>query len=117
MGNDSLHKLGSAFDRWRRKKGRIRERMPERLMERVQSAIAVHGPGPVARAIKIQRSRLLKRLKEVRTIPSYTRVELPSPQGALAEAETPSGVKLRVFSITPEVVGLLSVLSGVGVAR
>jgi hypothetical protein len=117
MRNDSLQKLESSFNTWRRRKEHIRERVPERLMERVRSAIEVHGEGPVANAIKFQRSRLPKRLKGAGTVPSYTRIEVPFSQGPLAEAETPSGVKLRVFSVTPEVVGLLSVLSGVGVAQ
>lgn len=117
MRNNSLHKLESAFNTWRSKRRHIRERVPERLMERVRSAIAVHGLGPVSNAIKLQRCRISEKLEAVATIPSYSRIELASPQAALAEVETPSGVKLRLFSVTPEVVGLLSVLSGVGVAQ
>jgi hypothetical protein len=117
MHNESLRNIELAFNTWRRERRHIRERVPESLMERVRSAIAVHGLGPVASSVKLQRSLISKRLGAMGTVPSYTRIELASPQGALAEAETPSGVKLRVFSITPEVVGLLSVLSGVGVAQ
>ena len=86
-------------------------------MERVRSAISVYGLGSVASAAKLQRSLIGKRLETMGAVPSYTRMELPTPRGAVAEVETPSGVKLRVFSVTPEVVNLLSVLSGVGVAQ
>ena len=117
MRNNSLHKLESSFKAWRRERRHIRERVPEGLMERVRSAIEVHGLGPVASAVKLHRSMIAKRLEATGAVPSYTRMELPSRQGAVAEAETPSGVKIRIFSVTPEVVNLLSVLGGVGVAQ
>lgn len=50
-------------------------------------------------------------------VPSYSRIEVPAPETAarpLAEVETPMGVKLRVFTITPETVTLLTTLSGPG---
>ena len=50
-------------------------------------------------------------------VPSYSRIEFPAPETTarpLAEIETPMGVKLRVFTITPETVTLLSALSGPG---
>jgi hypothetical protein len=51
------------------------------------------------------------------SMPAFSRIELPIPQATaqpLAEVETPGGVKLRVFAITPETVSLLSTLSGPG---
>ena len=47
----------------------------------------------------------------------YSRLEFPVAETTvrpLAEVETPAGMKVRVFAITPETVSLLSALSGPG---
>lgn len=49
--------------------------------------------------------------------PSYSRVEIPvvaTPTRPVAEVETPSGVKIRVFALTPETLGFLAALSSPG---
>ena len=141
---DSLDKLKTAFGGWRLKKRYLREPVPEKLMERARRAAAVHGVGPVAKAINFARlgesvGTVAKRVvpparKSKRpgaaysrrqagtrvasaTSPCYSMLTLPPPEAVLrplVEVETPAGVKLRVFAITPETVSLLSSLSGTG---
>lgn len=117
MHRDSLAKLELAFELWRRKRKHGRERVPDDLSRQACAAIEVHGVSRVAKATKMQISRLRKRLKEEERnrLPAYSRIELRTLTGPLAEVETPSGLKLKVFSVTPEMVSLLSALSGVGV--
>jgi hypothetical protein len=50
-------------------------------------------------------------------VPSYSRIELPMPSASprpVAEVETPVGLKLKVFEVTPETVSLLSALTAAG---
>jgi len=97
----------------------------------------VHGRGAVIRATGIQHRHLTEkvaskvqeaevrkpriadvsgeRVKVINAAPFYSRIEFPvAPTRPLAEAETRSGFKVRVFAITPETIGLLSVLSRLG---
>jgi hypothetical protein len=78
--------------------GRELTRAPARLAKRATLAAAEDKKGAAA-------------------APSYSRLELPTRESTarpLAEVETPMGVKLRLFAITPETVALLSTLSGPG---
>ena len=140
MRVDSLVKLRSMVRSWRSQKKSYREPVPGDLLERVRRATTVHGVGAVIRATGIQHRHLIekggaktevaphrprkadgqclkggRRIENVQTSPSYSRIEFSgAPTRPLAEAETPSGVKVRLFAITPETIGLLSVLSGQG---
>ena len=102
-----------------------------RSTERARRAAAVYGASAVTQAAKIDYRRLsegmavrknavkgsVKANERPKTVPAYSRLEIPAreaPTRPLCEAETPSGVKIRVFSITPETIGLLSALSEPG---
>lgn len=157
MKVDSLGKLETAFGRWRAKKRHIRERVPDKLMERARRAASAHGVYAAARAARIESRRLAESMaaskgagqsaqrgpdatdraaarttarrakraalaaprakKRSAAVPSYSRLEIPARETTarpIAEVETPTGMKLRVFAITPETVALLSTLSGPG---
>jgi hypothetical protein len=132
MKVDTLEELIAAFEGWRSKKRHMREAVPSELRERVHRAIDVYGLGVVARATKLEPSRL--KAEHGRTpsrtakrsgamVPSYSRMELaPAPtaaaERAFAEVETPTGVKVRLFGATAETMGLVtSLLAMAGGAR
>jgi hypothetical protein len=124
MKVDSLDELAAAFNRWRKKKQHVQERVPDELWERALRATRVHGLRSVVRATKIKRTRLVARRKRTKTrpgsTPTFSRVEIAAPSAApqpIAEVETAAGLKLRVFVQTRETVGLLSSLCGIGGAR
>jgi hypothetical protein len=131
MGSESLRELKVAFAAWRRGKRHVREAVPDELLARAGRAVEVHGVKEVVRAIGVERSRLFRRRRDevpaakrptpaapvLPALPAYTRLELTPPVvGAqpIAELETPSGLKLRVFAESHAMVGLLSSLCGVG---
>jgi len=122
MKVDSLNELKAAFDRWRSKKRYIRERVPDELWERALRASNVHGMTGVARATKIELSRLSERGKRSKTcrasaVATFSRLEIPAPSTTpcpIAEVETATGLKLRVFVQTRETLSLLSSLCGIG---
>lgn len=137
MAIQSLEKLKKTFQRWRLKKGHIREPVPKALMDRAYRAAAVFGPRAVAVATKIDQTRLSegisagmdskkktvrlsKSIKASRSgkradlaVPSFSRVEVVRPMAGqpLAEVETVSGMKLKVFALTRETTDLLVRLS------
>jgi len=132
MKVDSLSELKVTFAGWRRGKRHVREAVPEELLERARRAAKVHGVKEVVRAIEVERSRLFRRSRDQGpataltlpprqpAIPAFSRLELPRPPcGAapIAELETPTGLKLRVFGESAAMVGLLSSLCGMGGAR
>jgi hypothetical protein len=132
MKVDSLSELRAAFAEWRRGKRHVREAVPDRLLERARRAVEVHGDKEVVRAVRLERSRLFRHRPEERSapaltmrpaqpvLPAFSRLELPPPPcGAapIAELETPTGLKLRVFADSAAMVGLLSSLCGMGGAR
>jgi hypothetical protein len=121
MKADSLKELKAAFDRWRRQKQHVREPVPEELWERACRAVRVHGLKGVVRATKLERSRLVGKLKNEKrrraAAPSFSRLELVAPSATtspIAEVETATGVKLRIFAQTQETLTLLSSLCGMG---
>jgi hypothetical protein len=124
---DSVNELKLAFEVWRSKKRHVRETVPAELLARARRAISVHGLGAVARATKLERQRLKGKRVDGRTaerkvavvtpMPSFSRMELSAPSvaaHAFAELEMSTGVKLRLFSQSPETLGLLSSLCGLG---
>jgi hypothetical protein len=128
MRIESLVELKAAFEDWRSGKRHAREVIPDELLDRARRTIRVHGLGPVARATRVGRARLIagragrgsRRRGPAARVPSFSRLEIgaPSaPHSPMAEVETPSGVKLRIFTQTEETFRLLSSLCGLGGAR
>jgi len=137
MKIDSLDELKSAFAEWRRSKSHAREPIPEQLRARARRAAKKHGVTAVVRVTRVERARLLRsraarigagrstsassKPKDVpESAATFSRLELSAPSaprpGPIAEVET-SGVTLRVFEQTPEMMGLLSAACGLGGAR
>ena len=131
MKLESLDELRTAFVEWRSRKRHAREAVPEDLLERARRSIRVHGLGRVSTATKVERSRLVgarsgrgqisRRGRPQRTrMPSFSRLELVAPSAAhspMVEVETPAGVKVRIFTQTDQMLGLLSLLCGIGGGR
>ena len=136
MKVDSLAELRSAFAEWRSAKKYVREAVPEELLARARRATRQHGLTAVVGVTRVERARLF-RVRPARTkaqaatsakpkgvpgsVPTFSRLELsvaaaPSPR-PIAEVETGSGVRLRVFEPTPEMLGLLSAVCGFGGVR
>ena len=120
MSVESLEQLKAAFSKWRSQKKHRRDQTPEELVRRARAAAKVHGVGRVAREMRIDGRHLIDgsqypkgRGKAARSAPSYSRVEMTAPSAmgrAIAEVELPSGVKLRVYSETLEMLKLVSSL-------
>ena len=135
MKVDSLEELESAFADWRRTKKHAREATPEELLDRARRAAQKHGLKDVVRAIRVDRSRLFRNVvvdagrtrkkprKKIsaQSVPAFSRLELNAPSAPsvrpLAEVETGTGVRLRVFEETPEMLRLLSAACGFGGVR
>lgn len=137
MKVDSLDELQAAFAAWRRQKRHAREPMPEELMARAHRAAKKHGEQAVVRVTRVERARLFrppragtkavqvtrkKAQADPRSVPVFTRLELSSPRTPpsprpIAEVETGAGVTRRVFEQTPELMGLLSAVCGLGGVR
>lgn len=121
--SELLDDLKTAVDAWRSAKRHPTERIPEDLWQRALRAIPVHGVSAVVAATKFDASRLSSRHRNgdrsspsngEAVVPAFSRLELPPPQNCpIAEVETPTGLKLRVFVASRETVGLLSSLCGV----
>ena len=122
MRVDSLEELTAAFEKWREKKKHAREAVPQELLERAQRTARVHGARRVTLAAKVD-GRRLKGTRAVRgasrsgeaprmavPVPAYSRVELSGTGRAspLAEVEMPSGVKVRVYAATEELLSLVA---------
>ena len=134
MKVDSLDELRSVFAEWRRSKKYVREPMPEELLARARRATEKHGVKVVVSVTRVERARLF-RTRPSRTkareatstkprdvpVPSFSRLELSAPSAPslrpIAEVETGSGVTLRVFEQTAEMMVLLSAVCGVGGVR
>jgi hypothetical protein len=135
MKVDSLDELKSAFEAWRRRKRHVRESMPQELLARARRATKKHGVKAVVRVTRVERVRLFRsrpagmKAREARStkpkgvsgsVPAFSRLEVRAPSAPeprpVAEIET-SGVTLRVFEQTPEMMGLLSAVCGFGGVR
>jgi len=139
MKVDSLEDLESAFAEWRQGKKHAREPTPEEFLARARRAVKEHGLTAVVRVTRVERARLFRDVpaggegrggtgkKPRRTkaapgdVPAFSRLELSAPSAPivrpLAEVETGTGVKLRVFEETPEMLRLLSAACGFGGRR
>jgi hypothetical protein len=135
MKVDSLDELKSAFEQWRRRKRHVRESMPRELLARAHRATKKHGVKAVVRVTRVERARLFRsrpagmkapgarsaKPKGVPgSVPAFSRLDVSAPSGPnprpVAEVET-SGVTLRVFEQTPEMMSLLSAVCSFGGAR
>ena len=128
MKVETLDELKAAFDDWRSKKRQLREPVPSELRRRAHRAIDAYGLGVVARATKLDQTRLKtehapgERSEAGPMAPPYSRMELTPPVAApverpFAEVETPSGVKVRLFTPTAEAMGLVTSLLAMGGER
>ena len=119
MQDESLKRLRRVFGRWRKSKRHARERVPTVLVDDIRQAARVHGLTEVARitgsvARKIVRRPAGKehlRLPAPRSaaMPTFSRIRLEPTVGQrpILEAESPSGLKVRIFSREPEALDLL----------
>ena len=127
MDGESLAELKAAFEKWRSSKRHVREAVPGELLQRARAAAGRHGWTAVARATKVDRSRLEtdksrggKRRAAGTGVPKYSRLELAAPAATarpFAEVEMPTGLRVRLFTETREALGLLSSLLGAGGPR
>ena len=127
MEVEALAALGTAFEEWRSRKRHPREAVPADLLKRARRAARRHGPAAVARATKVDRSRLKidgtgrRERRGARVpVPTFSRMEIVAPAVAarpVAEIETASGLKVRLFTQTDEALQLVSSLCGSGAAR
>lgn len=128
MKVDSLAELTTAFEEWRKTKKHAREAVPRELLERARRTASVHGPRQVTQAVKLDNRRLKgppgargapkpraeerPRVAAPAPVPGYSRVELGGTMGRggrpLAELETPSGVKVRVYEETEALLTLVA---------
>lgn len=123
---EPLDELRASVNAWRSAKRHPTEKVPEDLWCRALRAIPAYGMSAVAEATKFDRQRLSA--KRARTssaqlvnatptvVPAFSRLELSQQPSnfPIAEVETPTGVKLRVFASSRETIGLLSLICGVG---
>ncbi len=141
MKVDTLKGLETAFGEWRRGKKYAREPMPKELVARARRAAKKYGLTPVVRVTRVERARLFRAAPADRArggktrgeprvtkgspgaVAAFSRLELSAPLDsepkvrALAEVETATGVRLRVFEGTPEMLSLLSAACGFGGVR
>jgi hypothetical protein len=137
MKVDSLDELKSAFEEWRRRKRHVREPMPRELLARARQATKKHGVKAVVGVTRVEQARLFRsRPAGVKApgersrkpkgvpgsvpVPAFSRLEVSAPSAPkprpVVEVET-SGVMLRVFEQTPEMMRLLSAVCGFGGVR
>jgi hypothetical protein len=135
MKVDSLEGLRLAFKEWRGSKKHAREAIPEELRARARRAMERHGLRAVVGVTRVEAGRLLRSRRAARkagderargeqprlVTPTFSRLEVSAPTTPrlrpMAEVETGSGVTLRLFEQTPELMELLSVVCGLGGAR
>lgn len=129
MRVESLELLSAAVAGWRSEKKHKREKMPEGLLKRARLAAKTHGVNTIVRALRVDRRRLEGAGASgeaggqgpgPESAPAYSRVALAGLGGfapAFAELELPSGTKLRLYSDSPQALGLLAQVCGAGGAR
>lgn len=136
MKDESLDELRRAFEGWRRTKKHVREPVPGNLLARARRCTKRYGVAEVVRATRLERARLFRvragdreghRRPEAEKnervdapAPAFSRLELSAQPGRaepIAEVAVGSGVTLRMFRQTPEMVGLLRMLCGSGGER
>ncbi len=133
MRVESLDELRSAFAEWRGRKKYVREPMPEELLARARRATEKHGVRVVVGVTRVERARLFpsrpagskgpeeRRKGEPPLVPTFSRLQLGAPSAPsprpIVEVQTGCGVTLRVFEQTPELMGLLSAVCGLGGMR
>lgn len=118
MASESLADLQAAFEEWRSRKRHPREAAPADLLKRARQVARVHGMAAVCRATRIDRRHLqIESRNRARAAPScsstprFSRLEIAPPTAAarpFAEVETVTGMKVRFFAPTEEMIRLLS---------
>jgi len=127
MEAESLAELEAAFQEWRRAKRHLREAIPAELLRRARAVARREGPAAVSRATGVDRVRLKvggcvrgRARGRGASVPGFSRLRLAAPLEPVrpfAEVEGSTGVRVRLFTPTAEVFGLLGSLLGVGGAR
>lgn len=130
MRMDSLEELATAFQEWRDGRQGPKELIPEALIKRARLAMGHHGATRVVKAVKVSHDRLTKGPRPrkgaavssettgpgrdpltLESLPRYSRIEVPKPNiinRALAEIETPGGIKVKIYEVTPEILSMLT---------
>ena len=132
MEIDSIETLRCAFEQWRTTKKHVREPTPSQLLIRARRCAKRHGVAEVVRATGVDYRKFRPvSSTEKRAVDTpvdgletaeassvgFSRFELSAPSVApqlIAEIESRSGVRLRLFQQTPEMIQLLGVLCGAG---
>ncbi len=135
MKIDTLDELKTAFAEWRSTKKYRQEPMPKELLARARLAARKHGVKSVVGVTQVERTRLFRsptgRRKQVtqktkhQEAPAgtFSRLDLSAPSGRasrsrpIAEVETGTGVTLRMYEQTPEVLGMFSAACNLGGVR
>lgn len=116
----NLNGLKVAFEGWRKTKRYKREAIPKELVRRARELAAIHGVSEVLEATgqgcyphlrKIKTERHVKGFREAMRPIRISRMKIPVFQGPtlpLAEVETPQGFRVKIFSLTPEMVDLMT---------
>ncbi len=114
--NKDLAKLAVAFRWWRRTRKHQRQPVPPELLEKARSAVSMYGLTMVVEATGLRYWQLRGEPRPASArkhrLPNYSRLEVQRPANCvtgvpLVEAESPQGIKLRVFSMTSETSALL----------
>ena len=121
--DEFLADLKAEFRSWRRQKRCRGESCPEDLVAKARAAAAEHGPMRVARALRVENTRIIPTMTKDQTLPtapvvsptspSFSRIQVTFPRDlqapqVLMEVETPVGMKIRLFAMTPETINALS---------
>jgi hypothetical protein len=116
----SVDELKVAFIQWRRKKRCAKESIPDSLIITARELAAIHGFSAIFKATGLPRRRICRGMGTEQSVtiptPAYSRVEIMNTNSGtarpIAEVEVLNGTKLRIFSITPETISLLSSFCG-----
>jgi hypothetical protein len=121
MYTPSLKGLESAFAKWRGSKRYVTERVPSTLLQRARHASDRYGVAAVVKVTGLTREQIINGKRQRSGVrkndtPAFSRVAIAAPNGPqpVLEAEIPSGLKVRLFAITPETTQVLSSLTNSG---
>ena len=122
MEVESLAGLKAVFEDWRSKKRYDREAVPAELRKMARDAARIHGAMAVWRVTKLDRRHLkVERRRRTRKAssggPGYSRLDVEARTAVarpFAEVETATGLKVRLFAQTEEMVEMLSLLCSGG---
>ena len=117
VNEKNLVQLASAFKNWRRHKVRRSDPIPKDLLAKARKIAYVQGVNRVAVALTLDPKRLRERDAVTKVGPvakpvAYSRVELGPLKAdqAFVEVESLSGVKIRIFSVNADTLGMVMAL-------